>query len=422
MSSRSSSNLSRASADQDASPRATSSYTGQPIRAYPLGEQIGNGRTCNVYRVLSSSGLLENNNLSDGALPSRGLVAKIYRTGPEDEPDDFLYDWKQEIKYLTRLASDYTPKIVDAPMLCWLENGSPRIHAAIIMEDAGESVSAMIKRGPIPESTARIIAGHTCRALAMMHPALTHGDVKPGNIFWDGTKAVLGDLAGMVDAKSTDEDEYASGTVSYWAPEFLYSDPRDPPIDIWALGTTYFHMVTGDHLFDVYQDTETRYGGGLDDLGIPMIIEDTDASSVEGHNRTTDELTHFRLSMLYHKILGPPPMDLVPVMSGFFTDAGEPHFGTSQEPVVLREFLGAWSTHTPVDTEIVLRSFLQWDPAARPTPGKARIMLEKLSKARQPKGIPRGKKPTPQVSPGKTNNTKANTSPEPRAAIHPKKK
>jgi serine/threonine protein kinase len=216
--------------------------------------------------------------------------------------------------------------------------------------------------------------------LAVIHSrGLVHGDVKPSNIFWDNSKATLGDLAGVF--SSADEDESAAGTVSYWAPEFTYSEPRHPPIDIWALGVSYFHMVTGDQLFDTYRDTETRYGGGLDDIGIPFVIENTEESSVAGHNDTTDELTHFRLTMLFHKILGPPPDYMLGVMSGFFTTDGRPQFAPDQEQVNLYEFLSQWATHNPTSTEQVIRGLLCWDPEDRPPAGKVRKLFASLPRA-----------------------------------------
>ncbi len=363
--------LSMSRDSKDNAPQETSNYTGQSIPVYSFGPLIGNGRTCNVYVI----------NTVDAVLPEKPLVAKVYRTGPADEPDYYMYEWLQEIKWLTQLASAHTPKLINAPCFSQVEpHGTLRVHPVIIMEHAGVSVSNMIKESAIPESTARIICQNVCRALATIHHHnLTHGDVKPGNIFWDGSKAILGDFASIVLTEGdSEEDDHACGTVSYWAPEFMYQKPRGQPIDIWALGTSYFHMVTQDHLFDVYQDTDTRYGGGLDDTGIPMIIEDTFASSVIGHNDSTDELTHFRMTMLFHKILGPPPESLLAVMSGFFDAEGRPHFARDQQTVNLKEFLSAWEYHTVLATETVIRTFLRWDPAERPTAGKARKIFAKL--------------------------------------------
>jgi serine/threonine protein kinase len=326
-----------------------------------LGKRVGRGRTSTVYK------------LKDVSTPT---VIKIYRW-KEDCPTGYFEEWEDEIRHLIKFKGAYFPRILDALVLSMLEGERVRMHLCVVMEDAGVSISTILARdGPLSASTAATVARNVCSGLALLHAeGMTHTDVKPGNILWNGKRARIVDLAAIIDA--TDEDQSAAGTTSYWAPEFLYSEPREPHIDMWALGVVYFEMVTGDMLFDAYGDTSTIYGGDLDDYGVPSIEDDSDESSIENADDTTDILTSCRMSRLYHRILGSPPKCIRDKMRGYFDKDGRPHLAKEQEPLILEEYLSSWPDIDVSVTAEVLRGLVTWDPADRYTAKKARRLFIK---------------------------------------------
>jgi tetratricopeptide (TPR) repeat protein len=120
----------------------------------------------------------------------------------------------------------------------------------------GKVVSALIKeKKHLDERAAIQIVIQVASALALIHKhGLVHRDVKPENIIIgeDGA-AKLMDL-GLV--KSTVEDMtnltqsgYAVGTPHYMSPEQMQGQAVDGRTDLYSLGATLYHMVTGEKPF-----------------------------------------------------------------------------------------------------------------------------------------------------------------------------
>jgi serine/threonine protein kinase len=78
-----------------------------------------------------------------------------------------------------------------------------------------------------------------------------HRDVKPGNILWTaGRRAVLIDLGFAVEAGGAAADLVA-GTAAYIAPEQAQGQAGlDARADIYSLGATLYHLVTGSLPFE----------------------------------------------------------------------------------------------------------------------------------------------------------------------------
>ncbi|HVN31636.1 MAG TPA: serine/threonine-protein kinase [Thermoanaerobaculaceae bacterium] len=121
----------------------------------------------------------------------------------------------------------------------------------------GLSVGDRIKRnGRFAEGEAIAVVRQACSALGVAHAAgLVHRDVKPDNL-------ILGDdgVVKLVDlglAKSLSDDQHltqtgiVSGTPHYISPEQIAGmKDIDGRADVYSLGATLFHMVTGRTPFE----------------------------------------------------------------------------------------------------------------------------------------------------------------------------
>lgn len=112
----------------------------------------------------------------------------------------------------------------------------------------GESLADRLNGGQrLGEAEALKIAEQVCLALAhiQQHASMIHGDIKPANIMLtrDGT-AKLADL-GLARAIGGSE-RISAGSPHYISPEQARNSPDvDVRSDIYSLGATLFHMITG---------------------------------------------------------------------------------------------------------------------------------------------------------------------------------
>ena len=119
----------------------------------------------------------------------------------------------------------------------------------------GQGLDRRLKKGPFEEDEVVRIALQMTGALAHAHAeGIVHRDVKPENILLaPGGQAKLCDL-GL--ARSTGDDMritqagQAVGTPYYISPEQVRGDDPGPQADIYSLGATLYHLVTGAVPFD----------------------------------------------------------------------------------------------------------------------------------------------------------------------------
>ncbi len=119
----------------------------------------------------------------------------------------------------------------------------------------GETMKTVLKReNLIPVDKALAIIQQIAEALdyAWKEQQLIHRDIKPDNIMMTKNgRAKLADLglakfAGEID--DADKDE-VMGTPQYISPEHLTGMPMDVRSDIYSLGATFYHLVTGRFAF-----------------------------------------------------------------------------------------------------------------------------------------------------------------------------
>ena len=115
----------------------------------------------------------------------------------------------------------------------------------------GETMKNVLKRDHvIPIDQAISIIQQISEALdyAWKEQKLIHRDIKPDNIMLTSNgRAKLADLglakvAGEIDDS---EDDEVMGTPQYISPEHLTGAPMDSRSDIYSLGATFYHFITG---------------------------------------------------------------------------------------------------------------------------------------------------------------------------------
>lgn len=123
----------------------------------------------------------------------------------------------------------------------------------MVMEraEAGSLADALQVRGALDSTEATRIVADVCRGLSAAHRAgIVHRDIKPANILLTGDNTVkLGDfgLARSIElvGELVTHVGQVVGTPSFMSPEQCQSEPVDARTDIYALGATYYALLTG---------------------------------------------------------------------------------------------------------------------------------------------------------------------------------
>ncbi len=149
------------------------------------------------------------------------------------------------------------------------------IHFAVTELLEGETLRAVIHRGPLPVRRALEIAGQLADALAAAHDkGIIHRDVKPENAFitLDGRVKILDfGLARQRTFPSSPGDTQSPtvagvnvtdagsilGTVAYMSPEQAQGLPVDHRSDQFSLGIVLYEMLTGRRPFQRESAPET---------------------------------------------------------------------------------------------------------------------------------------------------------------------
>jgi serine/threonine-protein kinase len=153
--------------------------------------------------------------------------------------------FQQEARMLAQLDHLNLPKVVDY----FSDFG----NQYLVMEFVnGETLEKRLEsaRGPLPESEVLHYTEQLCDVLNYLHaqkPPIIFRDLKPGNIMIrpDGRIKLIdfGIARHFKPGKSTDTQ--AMGTPGYAAPEQYGKGQSDARSDVYALGVTIHHMLTG---------------------------------------------------------------------------------------------------------------------------------------------------------------------------------
>jgi eukaryotic-like serine/threonine-protein kinase len=171
------------------------------------------------------------------------VVAKILRPGQVAE-ERALRELREEAEVLDALAHPVIVRGFDAV----LEGPYPHV---LLEHLEGPSLRRLVKRGgPLPLQQLLPLALHVAGALQYMeHRRIVHLDVKPDNIIM-GVPPRLIDLSIARSLERAARTSSPIGTDAYMPPE--QCDPAShkgligPASDVWGLGATLHHAVSGD--------------------------------------------------------------------------------------------------------------------------------------------------------------------------------
>ncbi|MCU0722958.1 MAG: protein kinase [Planctomycetes bacterium] len=205
---------------------------GSTVGHYEILEELGSGGMGIVYKVRHT-------------ILGRIDAMKVIRSDVAAK-HNYKEIFLREAKISGQLKHPHMTQVYDV-----IDEGKVLAYAMEYVD--GQTLSAMVKAGPIPVRDAIAWTGEIASALNALHAAgLVHRDVKPANIMIDTTgRAILTDfgLAKNFEEAGTSgvtKDDIPIGTPAFMAPEQIdnarYADHR---ADIYGLGATLFFILTG---------------------------------------------------------------------------------------------------------------------------------------------------------------------------------
>lgn len=228
---------------------------------YQLLRCIGNGGMSKTYLAMSTR------------LNKQWAIKVISKTGNIVLLDSV----RKQNQILMKLAHPCIPQVID------IEEDEQHIY--IVREYLqGEAMDVLIReQGAIPVETAIEWAITLCDVLSYLHtrtPAIIFRDMKPANIVVhpDGVQLKLVDFGIMRQYEPhKKQDTTVLGTKGYAAPEqYGGAGQTDARTDIFALGMTLHHMVTGRNPINAPYVPIRQVNPSL-----PQILEDIIARCVE---------------------------------------------------------------------------------------------------------------------------------------------
>ncbi|MEK7485138.1 MAG: FHA domain-containing serine/threonine-protein kinase [Planctomycetota bacterium] len=204
----------------------------QLIHGYEIYEKLGAGKMGVVYRALQK----ETGNI---------IALKIMKP-PEKHHQERIKRFIQEARILCEMDH---PNIIKG---CDVGVSEPYYFIAMELFDGFPASYFLAQGGPFSERRAALVLLHVSRALAYMEKRnLLHRDIKPSNILINRERT-LAKLCDMGLAKMLDHDlsltkaGCAVGTPFYNSPEVAQGREIDMRSDIYSLGATLYHLVTGN--------------------------------------------------------------------------------------------------------------------------------------------------------------------------------
>lgn len=334
------------------------------------------------------------------------IAIKVYRSGFDNE----RY-YANEVKILSLVTQHavYCPHIIGYRGTfahVSFGHGIPRIHPCIVFDNGGDSLATLVRfcktqydKG-LPSPVAKSIMRNILTGLAYLHDqcGIVHTDIKPDNILLNGRVEDLDDsvVASIADlgSSTTTDDVFSNhvGTAQYLAPELIIGKPYDASIDVWAAFTVFYEMMTGDLLFDLYDECDIIYSAKgiavndviMDDITSVQTGDDVASSNEapppdldESDDTNEDSSSGYDAAdhiFLITRLLGHPPSKFARQARGYYNRRNRLKNKPNVTPISIYELL-LLNYDIPDDECVLIADFLllglTYMPASRITASKA---------------------------------------------------
>lgn len=201
---------------------------------YEIVKRIGGGGMGNVYKAYDRN--------LDQALRAVKEMMEMFSDPAQREKA--IEDFRREAKLLANLKHPSIPIIYDH----FIEGG--RYYLVMEYITGGDLATRLRQAGGrFPEPAVTMWAIQVCDVLDYLHhrqPPIIYRDLKPANLMVDpeGNRIVLIDFGIARTVAPQQRGVTAIGTMGYAPPE-LFSGEVEPRSDIYSLGATMFHLLTG---------------------------------------------------------------------------------------------------------------------------------------------------------------------------------
>jgi eukaryotic-like serine/threonine-protein kinase len=228
----------------------------QPIPGYQLMEKLGQGATGVVFKARQLS--------MDRLVAVKILNAKLAAN------ETYLARFHREAHLAAKFSSNNVVQAIDV-------GTAGALHYFVMEYVEGLTIKQALEKGKVYEEAEAVeIVLQIAQALEHAHRRqLIHRDVKPANIIL--TKEGIAKLADLGMARGTTDAALAKaekgitmGTPYYIAPEQIHGrEDVDSRADIYSLGCTFYHMVTGQPPFPGTKVDEMLYAHLKEELTPP---------------------------------------------------------------------------------------------------------------------------------------------------------
>ena len=187
-----------------------------------LGERIGEGTSCEVFKAWDSE-------------LHRHVALKLFHDSHTDSAHERML---QEARRLARIRHEHVVQVYGAEQ----HDGQVGLWMELVR---GVSLERQVQeRGPLGDREAALAGLDVCSAVAAVHAAeLLHRDIKAQNVMREeGGRIVLMDFGTGEDLAGTNR---IVGTPLYLAPEIFRGQRASVQSDVYSIGVLLFYLVTG---------------------------------------------------------------------------------------------------------------------------------------------------------------------------------
>jgi eukaryotic-like serine/threonine-protein kinase len=201
---------------------------------YLIVKRVGGGGMGSVYQA-------RDKRLADRLCAVKEMIEMF---ADQNQRAKAVEDFKREAEVLAQLDHPSIPTVFDY----FIETG--RYYLVMRWIGGGDLAEQMrIRGGTVDEAAVTKWAIQICDVLHYIHsqkPPIIYRDLKPANLMLDDKsgRVMLVDFGIARIVRPTEKGVTAIGTMGYAPPE-LFAGKVEPRSDLYSLGATMFHMLTG---------------------------------------------------------------------------------------------------------------------------------------------------------------------------------